>query len=233
MDYKNILIIFTSLLVLSLIVISFSQTKQITSIYTQENFYSETDPRNTRLAGVIHSGDIIEIADSNDKDVKYMNRQDYNSEIVFTKPEEKGVNTNLSKLRLMSVNHSDKSTQLPIKFGDTVVIAHNAYIENKNQTRFIKYGEKLQSHQTGEMFRTYKIINPSSPTDTTPVKYDSAILLRRADTSDASFLKIENGGFISTKNPADKASKFYVRLQRVYEPYEKNLCICQDEILYP
>ena len=230
MDLKNVMIIFASLVVLSLIVINYSQNKQITSIYTNEGF---SDNSNERLAGVLHSGDIIDIADSNDKDSKFMNRQDYNSEIAFSKPEEKGVNTNLSKLRIISVNHNDKSVQMPIKFGDTIILAHSAYIENKNQTRYIKYGEKLQSHQQGEMFRTYKIMNPSNPTDTNVVRYDTPIILRKADNSDNGFLTIDKGGFVTPKNAMDKASKIYLRLKRVYEPYEKNLCICQDEILYP
>ena len=230
MDFKNIMILFASLVVLSLIVINFAQNKKITSIYTTETF---SDGRNERLAGVLHSGDIIDIGDTNDKDSKFMNRQDYNSEIVFTKPEEKGVTTNLSKLRIISVNHNDKSTQMPIKFGDTIIIAHSAYIENKNQTRFIKYGEKLQSHQQGEMFRTYKILNPNNITDNNPVRYDTPIVLRKADNSDNGFLSIDKAGFVTPKNSQDKASKIYLKLRRVYEPYEKNLCICQDEILYP
>lgn len=230
MDYKTIGILFVSLVILSLVVINFSENKKITSIYTHEGFSTEYD----RLAGVVHSGDILEIANTNDtKDAKYLNRQDYNSELVFSSPQEKDVNTNLSKLRIISVNHNNKVVQMPIKFNDTIIIAHNAYIENRNQTRFIKYGEKLQSHQQGEMFRTYKIINPSDNTDTSYVKYDSAILLRKADNSDNSFIGIEKDFSISTKNSVDKAAKLYLRLKRVYEPYEKNLCICNDEILYP
>lgn len=230
MDFKNGIILFSTILVLSLIVLNYSQNKTITSIYTTENF---VDSANERLAGVLHSGDILDIADSNDKNIKYMNRQDYNSEIVFTKPEQKNINTNLSKLRIISVNHNDKSIQMPIKFGDTIVLAHNSYIENKNQSRFIKYGEKLQSHQIGEMFRTYKIMNPSNATDTNHVKYDAPIILRKADNSDNGFLTIDKSGFVTSKNPMDKASKLFLKLKRVYEPYENNLCICQDEILYP
>ena len=230
MDLRNTFLLFISLFILALIAINYSQNKKITSIYTTETF---TDNKNERLAGVLHSGDILDIADSIDKSAKFMNRQDYNSEIAFTKPEDKNVSTNLSKLRIISVDHSDKSSQMPIKFGDTIIIAHNAYIENKNQTRFIKYGEKLQSHQLGEMFRTYKIINPSNINDNSAVKYDVPVILRKADNSDNGFLTIDKAGFVTPKNPLDKASNMYLRLKRVYEPYEKNLCICQDEILYP
>ncbi len=229
MDIKNIAILFITLVILSLVVISYSTNKQITSIYTYEGFSSE----NERLAGVVHSGDLIEIATSEEKDAKFMNRQDYNSEIVFSTPQEKGVNTNLSKLRLVAANHADKSIQMPLKFGDTVMLAHNAYIENKNQTRYVKYGEKLQSHQDGELFRTYKIINPSNKNDNSVVKYNSPIVLARSENFDSSYLTIEANGSVSSKSSLDKASKMIIKLRRVYEPYEKNLCVCQNEILYP
>jgi hypothetical protein len=225
------IVLFVILIVLSLVVLANSQNKQITSIHSKEDFYVED--KNDRMAGVLYSGDILDIADTNDDKAKTMNRQDYNSQIVMIKPEEKGVTTNLSKLRIVSVNHNDKSTQLPVKYGDTVIIAHNTYIENQNTVRYVKYGEKLQSHQDGEMFRTFKIINPGNINDTGMVKYDSAILLKRSDSSDEVFMTIEKDTTVSTKNSSSKASKLFLKLRRVYEPYEKNLCICVGELLYP
>jgi len=225
------LVLLLILIVLSAVVLANSKNNEISSIHSREGFY--VDQKQDRSAGVLYSGDILDISDSNDDKGKTMNRQDYNSQIIMTKPEEKGVTTNLSKLRIVSVNHNDKSMQLPINYGDTVIIAHNTYIENQNTVRYVKYGEKLQSHQDGEMFRTYKIVNPGNATDTSVVRYDSPVYLKRSDSADAVYMAIDKDGTISTKNGSATASKFYLKLRRVYEMYEKNLCICVGEILYP
>jgi hypothetical protein len=247
------IILFVILILLSILVIANSRNKNISSIYSKEGFYADTpgtpamaadslsdeisgpksEKHYERRAGILYSGDIIDIADSNDSKAKYMNRQDYNSQIIMQKPEEKGISTNLSKLRIVSVNHNDKSTQMPIKYGDTVIIAHNAYIENLNAVRYVKYGEKLQSHQDGEMFRTFKLVNPNNKTDTGYVQYDKPLFIKRSDNSDSVFMTVEKDSTISTKNSATLASTFYIRLRRVYELYEKNLCICVGELLYP
>lgn len=227
---KNMMLLFGSFLLLSVIVLALSQDKKIISIYSLEKFESNPEMTKERIANVLYSGDILDISDEKNR---FINRHDYNSEILLNKPEETGVNTNLSKLRIVSTKHSDKSVQMPIKYNDTVYIAHNAYIENKNSSRFIKYGEKLQSHQQGDMFKLYRIVNPSKADDTNYVTYDSPVFFRRADNSDTSFLTIESNDTISTKSPMDKASKFKLTLRRVYEPYEKNLCVCEGEVLYP
>ena len=228
---NTMLVLLIVLIVLSVVVLANSKNKEISSIHSREGFYVNENLQ--RSAGILYSGDILDISDSNDDKGKNMNRQDYNSQIIMTKPEEKGVTTNLSKLRIVSVNHNDKSMQMPINYGDTVIIAHNTYIENQNTVRYVKYGEKLQSHQDGEMFRTFKIVNPGNPSDTSAVKYDSAMLLKRSDSADAVYMTIEKDGTVSTKSTASTASKFYLKLRRVYEIYEKNLCICVGELLYP
>jgi hypothetical protein len=252
------IILFVILILLSILVIANSRNKQISSIYSKEGFYADeaaapvaaaaaaaadsssddisgpqSEKHYERRAGILYSGDIIDIADSNNSKAKYMNRQDYNSQIIMEKPEEKGISTNLSKLRIVSVNHNDKSAQMPIKYGDTVILAHNAYIENINAVRYVKYGEKLQSHQDGEMFRTFKLVNPTNKTDTGFVQYDKPINIKRSDNSDSVFMTVEKDSTVSTKNGASVASTFYIRLRRVYELYEKNLCICVGELLYP
>jgi hypothetical protein len=229
MDMMLVLLIV--LIVLSVVVLANSKNKQISSIYSREGFYVNENLQ--RSAGILYSGDILDISDSNDDKGKNMNRQDYNSQIIMSKPEEKGVTTNLSKLRIVSVNHNDKSMQMPINYGDTVIIAHNTYIENQNTVRYVKYGEKLQSHQDGEMFRTFKVVNPGNPSDTSAVKYDSAIWLKRSDSADAVYMTVDKDNTVSTKSTASTASKFYLKLRRVYEIYEKNLCICVGELLYP
>jgi hypothetical protein len=228
---KSLLIVFSVFLLLCIFVLANSKDKNITSIYSREGFFSSE--KGQRLAGVVHSGDLLDISNSSDPNGKTINRMDYNSKLVMITPTSKDVSSNLSKLRILSVNHDDKSTQMPIKYGDTIVIAHNAYIENKNAVRYIKYNDILQSHQDGEMFRTFKLINPVNASDTSYVKYDSPILLKRSDNSANVFMSIATDNTISTKNTLEQATKFYLRLKRVYEEYEKNLCICSGEILYP
>jgi hypothetical protein len=83
------------------------------------------------------------------------------------------------------------------------------------------------------MFKTYRIINPGKADDKSFVSFGIPILLRRADSSDLSYLTIDKNDTITSKNAMDKASKFTLSLRRVYEAYEKNLCICLDEVLYP
>lgn len=227
----TMLVLLIVLIVLSVVVLANSKNKEISSIHSREGFYVNENLQ--RSAGILYSGDILDISDSNDDKGKNMNRQDYNSQIIMSKPEEKGVTTNLSKLRIVSVNHNDKSMQMPVNYGDTVIIAHNTYIENQNTVRYVKYGEKLQSHQDGEMFRTFKIVNPGNASDTSPVKYDSAILLKRSDSADAVYMTVDKDNTVSTKSTSGTASKFYLKLRRVYEIYEKNLCICVGELLYP
>jgi hypothetical protein len=225
---RYLITIFIIFLFLCVIILANSQNKDITSIYSREGFTSD---KNERMAGVLHSGDIIDIMDS---DNNYFNRHDYNSQIIMITPEDKKITCNLSKLRIVSINHNDKSSQMPIKYGDRVVIAHNAYIQNKNSVRYIKYNTKLQSHQDGLMFRTFVIGNPTNINDESSyVKYDSPIILGKYERSPNICMAIEKDNTVSTNNTLDKASKFYLKLKRVYEPYEKNLCICTGETLYP
>jgi hypothetical protein len=227
----NLIILFIILIVLSVVVIGKSRDKQLTSIHSREGFY--VDDKNQRMADILYSGDIIDIADTNDDKAKFFNRHDYNSQIIMNIPEEKGVTTNLSKLRIISVNHTDKSVQVPIKYGDTVVLSHNAYIENQNSVRYIKYGDTLQSHQEGETFRTFTIVNPANVSDTSFIKYDVPILLKRSDSSDNGYMGVQKDSTIGSKNTMNTANPFYLKMRRVYEAYEKNLCICVGEILYP
>ena len=83
------------------------------------------------------------------------------------------------------------------------------------------------------MFRTFRLVNPTNKTDTGYVQYDKPLLIKRSDNSDSVFMTVEKDGTVSTKNGASVASTFYIRLRRVYELYEKNLCVCVGEVLYP
>lgn len=184
--------------------------------------------KNHRVAGVLYSGDLVDVM----ADGAYMQRGAVDSQVIFSTPLPK-IGTNLSKVRLVHPKHkADKQMQL--KYGDPVYLMHNTYFNNSNLNRFIKYGDRLQSHQTGPLFRTFKIFDANNKSNTGPVVSGAPILLARGDEDgETIFLKVEGDKSVSSKNPASTASRFTVNLKRVFEIGNRNLCVCPNEILYP
>ena len=188
------------------------------------------NPNTTRLSDVLYSGDIIDLTAGD----TIMQRGLINSQIIFDQPLP-NVRTNLSKLRIIQAakNH-DPRKQTPIKYGDPIYIKHNALINNNNQTRFIKYGEKFQSHQDGPLFRVYKVYSKKDPKNTDYIRYGDEILISRGDqTGDQIYLKVESDKSVSSQSAVSEATTFGLTLVRVYELYDRNLCVCPQEMLYP
>jgi len=186
------------------------------------------DPNKIRTSGLVYSGDIINILSGNN----ILQRGLINSQISM-KPPLEDVKTNLCKVRIVLEN-TDISMQTPIKYGDVVNIMHNALINNANESRYIKYGDRLQSHQSGQLYRSYKIYNQKNTNSTDYIKYDDQIIICRGDQEGENiFLHIENDGSISATSTINEASVFELSLIRVFELYNKNLCICDNEIIYP
>lgn len=182
-----------------------------------------------RRAGVLYSGDLVVLTTGGN----YIQRGAVDSQIIFDKPLPK-IGTNLSKLRIIHANKHSLTKQVPINYGDPVNIMHNAYFNNKNESRYVKYGERLQSHQEGPLFRAFKIADPANPTRTGPVEPGQDILLMRGDTEGKNiYLKVEDDKTVSSAAEQNNASKFQVELVRVYELHNKNLCVCPNEVLYP
>lgn len=188
------------------------------------------NPETTRLSGVLYSGDIIDLISGD----TIMQRGLVNSQIIFDKPLP-NVKTNLSKVRLIhAAQKHDPQKQSPIKYGDPVYIKHNALINNNNQPRFIKYGDRLQSHQDGPLFRVYKLYSKKDQKSQDFVRYGDDILISRGDqTGDNIYLKVESDKSVSSEAAVSDATTYGLSLVRVYELYDKNLCVCPQETLYP
>jgi hypothetical protein len=187
------------------------------------------DDADYRESGVLHSGDLVMLSNNGNS----IQRGTVDSQIVFDKPLPK-MGSNLSKLRIVLAKKHSIAKQVPIKYGDEVNILHNAYFNNKNETRFIKYGERLQSHQEGPLFRVFKIVDPVDPKRTGNVESGKEVLLLRGDNQgDNIYLKLEDDKTVSSAATKSTATKFIIDVVRVFELHNKNLCVCPNEILYP
>ncbi len=186
--------------------------------------------KNYRAADVLYSGDIVDITSGDGK--SYLQRGTVDSQIVFEAPLPK-VGTNLSKVRIVHPKHkADRQTVL--KYGESVYIMHNAYFNNSNLSKFIKHGDRLQSHQEGSLFRAFKIYDATDKNRTGPVEVGKAILIARGDQEGENvYAKIEADKSVSSKSPLSEASHFIIKLRRVYETGNRNLCVCPKETLYP
>lgn len=192
-----------------------------------ENF---ENPQTIRLSDVLYSGDIIDVTSGD----TIMQRGLVNSQIMFDKPLP-NVRTNLSKVRfILAGGKHDPRKQTPIRYGDPVYLKHNAMINNMNESRFIKYGDRLQSHQEGPLFRVYKIFNKKEPKSQDYIRYGDDLLIAKGDQmSDKIYLKIEPDKSVTSESVNSDASTFGITLERVYELYDRNLCVCPRETLYP
>jgi hypothetical protein len=183
---------------------------------------------NYRKAGALYSGDLVDVI-MNDF---YLQRGMIDSQIVFDKALPK-IGTNLSKLRLVHPNHS-KTKQTMLQYGEPVYLMHNTYFNNMNVPKFIKYGERLQSHQDGPLFRTFKVFDANNKDKKGAIEPGTEVYLCRGDQEgDNVFLKVEDNKTVTSKNTVDKAARFKITLKRVYEAHDRNLCVCSNEVIYP
>jgi hypothetical protein len=184
--------------------------------------------RNYRMADVLYSGDIVDIQVGSN----YLQRGLVDSQILVDKALPK-VGTNLSQLRFVSQKHAS-GRQTPLNYGDVVYLKHNIYYENKNLDRFVKFGERLQSHQTGSSFREFKIMDAARPEKTGPINLDAEVILARGDQpGDKIFLKVESDKTVSSQSTQGEATRFKINLRRVFELQNRNLCVCPNEMLFP
>jgi hypothetical protein len=180
---------------------------------------------NVRLPDVIYSGDLIELASG----LNVIQRATNNSQLLLDKPLPQ-IRSNLSKLRFENVIKQGMSA--PIRYGDNIHIKHNALIDNTNKARFIKYGERLQSHQDGPTYEIFKLFKKGNMDSTDYVKYGDEFLIACGDqVGDKIFLKLELDRSISAESIANDAIAFTTKLLKPFTPF--NLCVCQGETLYP
>lgn len=180
-----------------------------------------------RLTGVVYSGDLIEITSDN----AIIQRQARTSQVLLDTPLPT-IRTNLSKLRFENV--LDNNELSPIKYGELIHIRHNALVDNKNQTKSIKYGDRLQSHQDGPVYDLFKLINKEKPESRDFVKYGDHFLIACGDQpSDKVFLRVETDKSISCESTIDNGTIFMVSLLKPYQISSGNLCVCIDETIFP
>jgi hypothetical protein len=203
------------------------QTQEEAETEAQQAPQIERDD-NYRKADALYSGDLIDLtADGN-----YIQRGTIDSQIIFDKALAK-VGTNLSKLRLVHPKHSS-TKQTILTYGEPVYVMHNAYFNNMNQGKFIKYGEKLQSHQDGPLFRAFKIYDADNKEKKGPIEPGTELYICRGDQEgDNVYLKVESDKTVTSKNPTSSATRFTINLKRVFESHDRNLCVCPNEIIYP
>lgn len=174
-----------------------------------------------RLNNVLYSGDLIDIM-SGDKIIQRMTN---NSQVILAKPLPT-VKTNLSKVRI------ENMTSTPIKYQENIYIRHNAMVDNVNQIRSIKYGERVQSHQTGSTYELFKLYNSENSNSTDYVKYGDKFVIACGDqTGDKVYLKLEADGSISSEGIKTDGIIFTASLNH---PFDKSsLCVCPNETIYP
>lgn len=182
-----------------------------------------------RQADALYSGDIVMLVNNGN----FLQRGMVDSQIIFDKPLPH-VGTNLSKLRFVHANKHDPIKQVRLDYGEPLYLMHNTYFNNMNQAKYVKYGERLQSHQDGRLFRVFKIYDASNPDRKGGIEPDTDVVIARGDQEgDNVFLKVEGDKSVSSKATRDSASKLIVKLNRVFELHNKNLCVCTDDVLYP
>lgn len=205
-----------------------SETTPSTTPKTPVAKEQDIHDNNYRRADALYSGDLVDIT----HDGNPLQRGTIDSQIIFDKPLPK-VNTNLSKLRFVHPNHQT-TKQTVLNYAEPIYLQHNAYFNNSNQAKYIKYGDRLQSHQDGPLFRSYKVYDANNKARTGPIEPGTEVIIARGDQDgDKIFLKIEQDKSVSSKSPQNEATKFKISLKRVFELYGKNLCVCSDDVLYP
>lgn len=198
-----------------------------------ENF--DESPSVARIGGVLYAGDIVNInlADPA-KSGMYLQRNVSSSELIFGKPID-NINTNLSKLRIELVDQ-DYSMQQPLKYGQTVYIKHNAYMNNVNTPLFIKISDTLLSHQTGPLFNQFTLVNSTNPASTDHIKIGDTIAISNVKSGNiaSGFLKLTPDNKINnTGGSATDATLMKIQPVRDFELNGRHLCICAGETLYP
>lgn len=187
------------------------------------------DPNKRRVPGALHSGDLVNVT----SDGRVLQRGTVNSQITFDKPLPE-VMTNLAKLRFVLKDKHSGKQQKVINYGDPVLLMHNSFVNNRNKSFVIKYGNRLQSHQEGPLFRVFKLFDAADQSKKGPVKFDQPMLIARGDRSDDKvYLKIEADKSVTAGAVVAESDKMILSLNRVFEYGNRNLCVGPNELLFP
>lgn len=180
-----------------------------------------------RLSNVVYSGDLVDMLSGADT-----LQRDANSSRVVIKPPLPDIGTNLSKLHFDDLSSTGKGN--PIIYNDPVRIGHVALINNTNKVRYIKYGERVQSHQEGPQYAIFRLVHAVQPNIQSVVKYgDKFKIACGYQQGDKTFLKMEADGSLSSESTIDQATLFHLTLLKPYNSRQNNLCICPNETIFP
>lgn len=188
-------------------------------------------PSNTdmgiRMSNVIYSGDMIDMVSG----TSTLQRDSGTSRVVLKSPI-LDVGTNLSKLHFEDLSTNGQGNM--IRYGDPIRIGHVALINNTNKRRYIKYGERVQSHQEGPQYAIFRLVHEKQPNTQTVVKYgDNFKISCGYQQGDKTFLKMETDGSLSSESTFDQSTVFHLNLLKPYNTRQSNLCICPNESIFP
>jgi len=224
-----------------------------------EGFQDADTPyeNNKRIGGVLYSGDIVNLYESGteNSDNKSIVQRSATSSDILVQAEIDKVRTNLSKLRLVKedVNGGMVSSnkQVPVSYGDTVFLRHNAYVNSVNRSLFVKVGKRVHSHQSGPGFNRFIILNPSDNTKTDNIKYGDPFVLKYegsgADLPEGYLYKVTDNEDIPNSVKLQKHDKdigatvegkasplqLVADLVRVHELGNKQLSVGPRGVLFP
>jgi hypothetical protein len=206
-------------------------TSKVANVATTSTLGSLLHPNNTemglRLTNVVYSGDLVDMLSGADT-----LQRDANSSRVVIKPQLPDIGTNLSKLHFDDLSSSGKGN--PIIYNDPIRIGHVALINNANKVRYIKYGERVQSHQEGPQYAIFRLVHAVQPNIQSVVKYgDKFKIACGYQQGDKTFLKTEADGSLSSESTIDQATLFHLTLLKPYNSRQNNLCVCPNESIFP
>lgn len=233
------------------------QVRRLTDMKTKEGFSGTPYEDNKRAGGVLYSGDIIDLYESGTEtsDNKNIVQRSPTSSDILVQSEIDKVKTNLSKLRLVKEDVDggvvSPNRQVPISYGDTVFLRHNAYINSVNKSLFIKVGKRVHSHQSGPGFNRFTILNPADNSKVDNIKFGDAFVLKYegsgADLKEGYLYKVtgsedipnsvklqaHSGDISDTVDGSPKPLKLVADLIRVHELGNKQLYVGPKGTLFP
>jgi len=191
--------------------------------------------KHIRKSGVVYSGDIVQVLD--DSKTKILQRSVVSSELLLKEQITQETPTNLSKMRWELEAHN-KYQNKALRYGDKVNLKHNANENSYNKTFFVKYGDKLQTHQVGPLFNVFTMHNADDNTAVQTrklVRYGDNVKLAttKYGSYPAGWVILQEDGTLKTTGSQTNATIFTNRLVRVAESGDKHLSQGLNEVLFP
>ena len=191
--------------------------------------------KHIRKSGVVYSGDIVQVLD--DSKTKILQRSVVSSELLLKEQITQETPTNLSKMRWELEAHN-KYQNKALRYGDKVNLKHNANENSYNKTFYVKYGDKLQTHQVGPLFNVFTMHNADDNTAVQTrklIRFGDNVKLAttKYGSYPAGWVILQEDGTLKTTGSQTNATIFTNRLVRVAESGDKHLSQGLNEVLFP